>query len=188
MKTLLKILLTAMLIIFPVFLYGQNYYAGKDSLLCNGVNYRIKHYSFTNDILIENKANFLRNNLRHKVGSNPVVYYSEATGMGHFADSDNEKFQQIVSQVFSDEEIRLYKTASGSVYLSYVVDPVGGKVLEVRFDICLPDNDMTMLSIPIGKFWKLEILLKEQLVCHISEELKAEKQSYTLSGDSLFAE
>lgn len=60
-----------MSIIFPVFLYGQNYYVGKDSLLCNGVNYRIKHYSFTNDILIENKANFLRNNLRHKVGSTP---------------------------------------------------------------------------------------------------------------------
>ena len=106
--------------------------------------------------------------------------------MGHFADSDYEKFEQIVKLVFSSEEIKKYKEASGSIYLGYVVDPDSGRILEVRFDFWIPDNDLTLLSIPIEKLWKLESLLKEQLVCHISEALKAEKQSYALAGDTMF--
>lgn len=159
---------------------------GKSLLRYNDVNYKITHYSFNNDILVENQANCLRNNLRYKVGSNPVVYYSEVTGMGHFADSDYEKFEQIVKLVFSSEEIKKYKEASGFIYLGYVVDPDSGRILEVRFDFWIPDNDLTLLSIPIEKLWKLESLLKEQLVCHISEALKAEKQSYALAGDTMF--
>ena len=107
--------------------------------------------------------------------------------MGHFADSDSSVFNRIVKEVFSEEEIRRYKEASGSIYIGYVVNPDNGRILETRFDIWLPDNDLTLLSIPIEKFWKLESLLKKQLVCHISNELKAERQSYTLSGDVLFS-
>ncbi len=186
MRLLLKMILTAMSMITSVFLYGQNYYMGKSLLRYNDVNYKITHYSFNNDILIENQANCLRDNLRYKVGSSSVVYYSDATGMGHFADSDQEKFEQIVKLVFSSEEIRKYKGASGAIYLGYVVNPDTGRVLEVRFDFWIPDNDLTLLSIPIEKLWKLESLLKEQLVCHISDDLKAEKQSYALAGDTMF--
>ena len=186
MRLVLKMMLTAMSMITSVFLHGQNYYMGKSLLRYNDVNYKITHYSFNNDILVENQANSLRNNLRYKVGSNPEVYYSEATGMGNFADSDYEKFEQIVKLVFSSEEIKKYKEASGSICLGYVVDPDSGRILEVRFDFWIPDNDLTLLSIPIEKLWKLESLLKEQLVCHISEALKAEKQSYALAGDTMF--
>lgn len=83
MRLLLKMILTAMSMITSVFLHGQNYYMGKSLLRYNDVYYKITHYSFNNDILVENQANSLRNNLRYKVGSNPLVYYSEATGMGH---------------------------------------------------------------------------------------------------------
>lgn len=166
---------------------AQDYYTGKDVLVYKDAKYKITHCSFTRDIIVENQANCMRDKLRYKIGSDPVVYYSDATGMGHFADSDSSAFNRIVKEVFSEEEIRRYKEASGSIYIGYVVNPDNGRILETRFDIWLPDNDLTLLSIPIEKFWKLESLLKDQLVCHISNELKAERQSYTLSGDVLFS-
>ena len=63
----------------------------------------------------------MRDNPRYKIGSDPVVYYSEATGMGHFADSDSAVFNRIVRKVFSEDEIRRYRDASGSIYIAYVV-------------------------------------------------------------------
>ena len=166
---------------------AQDYYTGKDALVYKDAKYKITHYSFTRDISVENQANCMRDNPRYKIGSDPVVYYSEATGMGHFADSDSAVFNRIVRKVFSEDEIRRYRDASGSIYIAYVVNPENGRVLETRFDIWLPDNDLSLLSIPIKKFRKLESLLKKHLVCHISNELKAERQSYTLSGDVLFS-
>ena len=166
---------------------AQDYYSGKEMLVCRGVGYKITHFSFTRDIIVENQANCMRDKLRYKIGADLVVYYSDATGMGHFADSDSSAFNRIVKEVFSEEEIRRYKEASGSIYIGYVVNPDNGRILETRFDIWLPDNDLTLLSIQIEKFWKLESLLKDQSVCHISNELKAERQSYTLSGDVLFS-
>ena len=181
------IFLTILLMLLSFPLSAQDYYTGKDVLEYKDAKYKITHYSFTRDIIVENQANCMRDKLRYKIGSDPVVYYSDATGMGHFADSDSSVFNRIVKEVFSEEEIRRYKEASGSIYIGYVVNPDNGRILETRFDIWLPDNDLTLLSIPIEKFWKLESLLKKQLVCHISNELKAERQSYTLSGDVLFS-
>lgn len=187
MKLLRMIFLTILLMLLSFPLSAQDYYTGKDVLEYKDAKYKITHYSFTRDIIVENQANCMRDKLRYKIGSDPVVYYSDATGMGHFADSDSSVFNRIVKEVFSEEEIRRYKEASGSIYIGYVVNPDNGRILETRFDIWLPDNDLTLLSIPIEKFWKLESLLKKQLVCHISNELKAERQSYTLSGDVLFS-
>ncbi len=174
-------------IVFSVSLYGQDYYTGKTILMCDDVTYKVTHYSFTNDILVENQANCMRSSLRYKVASSPVIYYSEATGMGHFADSDSVMFAQAVREAFSDYEVRKYKKASGAVYLTYVINPDSGRVLEVRFDFWLPDNDLTLLSIPVEKLWKLESLIKQRMVCHIGDELRAEKQSYALSGDTMFS-
>lgn len=182
----LGICLLLLLLVSPVS-NAQDHYTGKDVLVYKDVKYKITHFSFTRNISVENQANCIRDNLRYKIGSNPVVYYSDATGMGHFADSDSAMFNSIVREVFSEEEIRMYSEVSGSIYVGYVVDPDSGRVLETRFDIWLPDDDLTLLSIPIEKFWKLESLIKKQLVCHISNELKAERQSYTLSGDVLFS-
>lgn len=60
--------------------------------------------------------------------------------------------------------------------------------MEVRFDFWIPDNDLTLLSIPIEKLWKLESLLKEQLVCHISEALKAENNPTPLLETLCFSD
>ena len=165
---------------------AQDYYSGRDFIDCDTVMYRITHYS--NAVYIENAANCLRSEPRYKVGSNPKVYYTYASGMGHLALSDTAQFNKIVKEVFSEDEIKAYTDSQGDVFLTYVVDPVGGKVLEVDFRISMFNGDKTLLAIPIEKFSRLEMLIKQSLVCHISEELKAERQSYTLSGDSLFAE
>ena len=106
--------------------------------------------------------------------------------MGHMATSDAVQFKKIVRDVFSDDEINTYAKSQGSVFLTYVVDPDSGKVLEVSFRIGINNGDKTLLAIPIEKFYKLEVLIKQRLVCHISEALKAENQSYALSGDTLF--
>ena len=106
--------------------------------------------------------------------------------MGHMATSDAVQFKKIVRDVFSDDEVNTYAKSQGSVFLTYVVDPDSGKVLEVSFRIGINNGDKTLLAIPIEKYYKLEVLIKQRLVCHISEALKAEKQSYALSGDTLF--
>ena len=79
-----------------------------------------------------------------------------------------------------------YTKSQGRVFLTYVVDPDNGKVLEVSFRVGINNGDKTLLAIPIEKFYKLEVLIKQRLVCQISDALKAEKQSYALSGDTLF--
>lgn len=179
----LGICLLLLLLVSPVS-NAQDYYSNVGSLEYAGVRYRISHYE--DDVFIENAANNMRDHLRYKIGSDPVVYYSYATGMGHLAESDSVAFDKIVRKVFSEDEIKEYTDCRGGVFLTYVVDPVNGRVLEVHFRIKLRDGDETLLSIPIRKFYELEMLIKQHLVCHISEELKAERQSYTLSGDDLF--
>ena len=102
------------------------------------------------------------------------------------ATSDAIQFKKIVRDVFSDDEINTYTKSQGSVFLTYVVDPDNGKVLEVSFRVGIINGDKTLLAIPIEKFYKLEVLIKQRQVCHISAALKAEKQSYALSGDTMF--
>lgn len=163
---------------------AQDHYSNKEYIEYNNIRYRITHYS--GSVYVENAANHMRETPRLKVGSDPTVYYTYASGMGHVATSDTVQFKKIVRDVFSDDEINTYTKSRGSVFLTYVVDPDNGKVLEVCFRIGINNGDKTLLAIPIEKFNKLEVLIKQRLVCHISEALKAEKQSYALAGDTLF--
>lgn len=175
------------MIVMTIFYYNvgaQDYYSNVDSLEYAGVKYRVSRYK--DDVFIENASNNMRDQLRYKIGSNPVVYYTYATGMGHWAESDSVAFDKIVRKVFSEDEIEVYTDCCGGVFLNYVVDPLNGRILEVRYSIKLRDGDPTLLSIPIKKFYELEMLIKRHLVCHISEELKAERQSYTLGFNSMF--
>ena len=170
--------------VFSLNTEAQDYYSSKEYVEYNNVRYRVTHYP--GSVYVGNTANHMREVPRHKVGSDPTVYYTYASGMGHMATSDAVQFKKIVRDVFSDDEINTYAKSQGSVFLTYVVDPDSGKVLEVSFRIGINNGDKTLLAIPIEKFYKLEVLIKQRLVCHISEALKAEKQSYALSGDTLF--
>ena len=170
--------------VFSLNTEAQDYYSSREYVEYNNVRYRVTHYP--GSVYVGNTANHMREVPRHKVGSDPTVYYTYASGMGHMATSDAVQFKKIVRDVFSDDEINTYAKSQGSVFLTYVVDPDSGKVLEVSFRIGINNGDKTLLAIPIEKFYKLEVLIKQRLVCHISEALKAEKQSYALSGDTLF--
>lgn len=170
--------------VFSLNTEAQDYYSSKEYVEYNNVRYRVTHYP--GSVYVGNTANHMREVPRHKVGSDSTVYYTYASGMGHMATSDAVQFKKIVRDVFSDDEINTYAKSQGSVFLTYVVDPDSGKVLEVSFRIGINNGDKTLLAIPIEKFYKLEVLIKQRLVCHISEALKAEKQSYALSGDTLF--
>ena len=170
--------------VFSLNTEAQDYYSSKEYVEYNNVRYRVTHYP--GSVYVGNTANHMREIPRHKVGSDPTVYYTYASGMGHMATSDAAQFKKIVRDVFSDDEVNTYAKSQGSVFLTYVVDPDSGKVLEVSFRIGINNGDKTLLAIPIEKFYKLEVLIKQRLVCHISEALKAEKQSYALSGDTLF--
>lgn len=172
--------------VFSLNTEAQDYYSSKEYVEYNNVRYRVTHYP--GSVYVGNTANHMREVPRHKVGSGPTVYYTYASGMGHMATSDAVQFKKIVRDVFSDDEINTYAKSQGSVFLTYVVDPDSGKVLEVSFRIGINNGDKTLLAIPIEKFYKLEVLIKQRLVCHISEALKAEKQSYALSGDTLFSD
>ena len=94
---------------------------------CNEITYKLSEVWYVRyDCFIENKANHMRDQLRYKVGSNPVRYYTEATGMGEFADVDTTSFNSIVRSVFTPEEIRRYTDARGGIYIGFVVDPNSG--------------------------------------------------------------
>ncbi len=182
---MLKFAICAILLTFAaVSSSAQDYYSNKEYIKYNGIRYRVTHYP--GSVYVENAANYMRETPRYKVGSDPILYYTYASGMGHMAVSDTIQFKKIVGKVFSDEEISAYAKSQGSVFLTYVVDPDSGKVLEVNFRVGINNGDNTLLAIPIEKFYKLEVLIKQRLVCHISDELKTEKQSYALSGDTLF--
>ena len=69
------IFLTILLMLLSFPLSAQDYYTGKDVLEYKDAKYKITHYSFTRDIIVENQANCMRDKLRYKIGSDPVVYY-----------------------------------------------------------------------------------------------------------------
>lgn len=170
--------------VFSLNTEAQDYYSSKEYVEYNNASYRVTHYP--GSVYIENIVNYMRETPRYKVGSDPIVYYTYASGMGHMATSDAVQFKKIVRDVFSEDEINNYTKSQGRVFLTYVVDPDNGKVLEVSFRVGINNGDKTLLAIPIEKFYKLEVLIKQRLVCQISDALKAEKQSYALSGDTLF--
>lgn len=115
LKTVTIMLTMILLSVVTIVSNAQDYYAGKDVLEYKDAKYKITHYSFTRDIIVENQDNCMRDKLRYKIGSDPVVYYSDATGMGHFADSDSSAFNRIVKEVFQSY------TLSGDVLFSKII-------------------------------------------------------------------
>ena len=183
-KTILLFLLALSFLSF-----SQEFRTMETEVECNEITYKLSEVWYVRyDCFIENKANHMRDQLRYKVGSNPVRYYTEATGMGEFADVDTTSFNSIVRSVFTPEEIRRYTDARGGIYIGFVVDPNSGRVLEVRFDLTANKQDTGVFTelLTMEKFYQLEKQFKENLVCGISEKLKSQKQSYTLAGINLF--
>ena len=165
--------------------YSQDYYSGKTEIACNGEVYKISFAS--GDLCVSNKKNHIIDELRYEVGSNPVRYYSYATGMGTPADIDYDKYDEIVRRVFTDEEIEKY-SRYGFIIIRYRVDTQTGRTLEVEF-VSWYKKGVTgnpYNAIPIEKFYELEKLLKAEMVCSLSDELKKEKQSYGYTTTHLF--
>jgi hypothetical protein len=115
---------------FPPPASSQDYYSGKTEIACYGEVYKISCAS--KGLCLSNKKNHLIDELRYKVGSNPVRYYSDATGMGTPADIDYDKYDEIVRKVFTDEEIEKY-SRYGFIIIRYCVDTQTGRTLEVEF-------------------------------------------------------
>ena len=164
---------------------SQDYYSGKTEIACNGEVYKISRAS--KGLYLSNKKNHLIDELRYKVGSNPVRYYSYATGMGTPADIDYDKYGEIVRKVFTDEEIEKY-SRHGFIIIRYCVDTQTGRTLEVEF-VSWYKKGVTgnpYNAIPIEKFYELEKFLKAEMVCYLSDELKKEKQSHGYATTHLF--
>ena len=170
---------------FPPPASSQDYYSGKTEIACYGEVYKI--LSASDFLYLSNKKNHLIDELRYKVGSNPVRYYSDATGMGTPAGIDYDKYDEIVRKVFTDEEIEKY-SRYGFIIIKYCVDTQTGRTLEVKF-ITWYKKGVTgnpYNAIPIEKFYELEKLLKAEMVCSLSDELKKEKQSHGYATTDLF--
>ena len=181
-RGLLTFLLTTF---FTIAASSQDYYSGKTEIACYGEVYKI--LSASDFLYLSNKKNHLIDELRYKVGSNPVRYYSYATGMGTPAGIDYDKYDEIVRKVFTDEEIEKY-ARHGFIIIRYCVDTQTGRTLEVEF-VSWYKKGVTgnpYNAIPIEKFYELEKLLKAEMVCSLSDELRKEKQSHGYATTDLF--
>ena len=181
-RGLLPFLLTTF---FTIAASSQDYYSGKTDIACYGEVYKI--LSASDFLYLSNKKNHLIDELRYKVGSNPVRYYSDATRMGTPADIDYDKYDEIVRKVFTDEEIEKY-SRYGFIIIRYCVDTQTGRTLEVEF-VSWYKKGVTgnpYNAIPIEKFYELEKLLKAEMVCSLSDELRKEKQSHGYATTHLF--
>ena len=170
---------------FPPPASSQDYYSGKTDIACYGEVYKI--LSASDFLYLSNKKNHLIDELRYKVGSNPVRYYTYATGMGTPAGIDYDKYDEIVRKVFTDEEIEKY-SRYGFIIIKYCVDTQTGRTLEVEF-VSWYKKGVTgnpYNAIPIEKFYELEKFLKAEMVCYLSDELRKEKQSHGYATTHLF--
>lgn len=176
-------LLVILLLLFsPQDGFAQDYYSGRKEVLGGDQVYRVAEGHSI--VFVKNTLNHVRNKMRYKVGSEPVRYYSYATGMGHQADVDYQLLDGIVNKVFTEEERSRYTEADGSLYIVFAVNPDDGRVYEMEFQ--LRRGDKTILSIPPDKLALLEKTLKEEMTCNISDALREERQSYAIAGCPLF--
>lgn len=178
---------------------AQNCYAGKHQIECGNILYHI----FDGQILVEveNTKNTLLHQRNYKIGSNPRIYYSEADGRCELAEVDEGILLDIERNVFSDFEIDDYTDNPGYIYVTLAVNPGTGRVEEALFsflfigesvngqfldDTNLDSIDRHILNIPINKLYSLELLLKERMVCHISQKLQKQMPLYAPAGFFLF--
>lgn len=162
--------------------FAQDYYSGKTEITCDNLTYNVIDFTKYGNIYIENATNHMRDQLRYKVGSNPVKYYSYAHGMGHFADFDEALLRDIVRVIFTDEEIAKFTACPGIVELKCVVDPDSRRVLEVEYVLLFKEDPAkTVLSIPVEKLAALEVALKDRMIMVFSDKLIEERQSYVLA-------
>jgi hypothetical protein len=181
MTTFLIILL---LLFSPQDGYTQDYYSGRKEVYGGDQIYRVT--GGQKIVSVKNIQNRVRNEIRYKVGSDPVRYYTYATGMGHFADVDYKLLKRIVNKVFTEEECSLYTEADGFLYIVFAVNPEESSIYEIEFQLQSVGDDKTILSISPEKLALLEKTLKEEMVCKISDALREERQSYALAGCTLF--
>lgn len=181
----MKIIFLIFLLLFSLQdLSAQDYWSGVKEVCVGDQIYRVD--SGPNIVFVKNTKNHVRNEIRYKVGSDPVRYYSYATGMGHFADVDYLLLKGIVNKVFTEEERSLYTEADGFLYIVFAVNPEEGSIYEIEFQLQSVGDDKTILSISPQKLSLLEKTLKEEMICKISDALREERQSYALAGCPLF--
>ena len=181
----MKIIFLFFLLLFSLQdLSAQDYWSGVKEVCVGDQIYRVD--SGPNIVFVKNTKNHVRNEIRYKVGSDPVRYYSYATGMGHFADVDYLLLKGIVNKVFTEEERSLYTEADGFLYIVFAVNPEEGSIYEIEFQLQSVGDDKTILSISPQKLSLLEKTLKEEMICKISDALREERQSYALAGCPLF--
>ena len=181
----MKIIFLIFLLLFSLQdLSAQDYWSGVKEVFVGDQIYRVD--SGPNIVFVKNTKNHVRNEIRYKVGSDPVRYYSYATGMGHFADVDYLLLKGIVNKVFTEEERSLYTEADGFLYIVFAVNPEEGSIYEIEFQLQSVGDDKTILSISPQKLSLLEKTLKEEMICKISDALREERQSYALAGCPLF--
>ena len=181
----MKIIFLIFLLLFSLQdLSAQDYWSGVKEVCVGDQIYRVD--SGPNIVFVKNTKNHVRNEIRYKVGSDPVRYYSYATGMGHFADVDYLLLKGIVNKVFTEEERSLYTEVDGFLYIVFAVNPEEGSIYEIEFQLQSVGDDKTILSISPQKLSLLEKTLKEEMICKISDALREERQSYALAGCPLF--
>lgn len=203
-----KIILTVCCMIsmlIPFIATAQSYYGEKDQKVWKKQIQvgDIKYSIIGNPLIInvENSQNSLLHQRNYKLDSNPRIYYSEADGRCELAEVDEGILLDIERNVFSDFEIDDYTDNPGYIYVTLAVNPGTGRVEEALFsflfigesvngqfldDTNLDSIDRHILNIPINKLYSLELLLKERMVCHISQKLQEQMPLYAPAGFFLF--
>lgn len=205
MKSIVKIVGLILFMAFPFIANAQSLYEEsgkldwKKQVRRGNITYNIKGTPFI--IYVENSQNQLLHQRNYKVDSNPRRYYSEADGMCEMAEINENTMLEIERTVFSDLEIDDYTENPGYIMMDLAVNPGTGRVEEVIFTFWYIDNaenvsrlnnldfdsvNRHILNVPIDKLGSLEQLLKERMICNISQKLQEQMPLYAPASIFLF--
>jgi hypothetical protein len=161
MKSRLNILLFTFLIsIYSV--RAQDYYTGKDTIKTATETFVVKNYG--SYFSVQNVKNVKMNAFQYDTKTGKLL--SEAETGFPTAQPDKAMFAEILKEVFTEEEIAKYSNdGRNGIGLYFVIEPNSGKTLEVEFEILnIPEsNNPIMLSVPVSKLERLELLMKQKL-------------------------
>lgn len=144
-------------------LQAQDYYTGKDTIKTATETFVVNNYG--SYFSVQNVKNVKMNAFQYDTKTGKPLSMAK-TGFPS-AQPDKAMFAEILKEVFTKEEIARYsQNGNNGLRMYFVIEPNTGKTLEVKFYLFnLPDNhNPILLSIPVCKLERLEILIKEKLI------------------------
>ena len=152
-------------------LQAQDYYTGKDTIKTATETFVVKNYG--SYFSVQNVKNVKMNAFQYDTKTGKLLSMAE-TGFPT-AQPDKAMFAEILKEVFTKEEIAKFSNdGRNGIGLYFVIEPNSGKTLEVKFEILnIPEsNNPIMLSVPVSKLERLELLMKQKLIWSVPKSKK----------------